>query len=87
MIKKFNEFINEEVLGSGQLTLPTDEEIAKELRELYKGSVTEKAGLVEQRIEQLLRIHSKWGEAAKQHYNASEIARKLFQYDVNLNRR
>lgn len=88
MIKKFDEFINEEILGSGgQFTLPTDEEIANELRNLYKGSVTERTGLVEQRIEQLLRIHSKWGEMAKQHYNAGEIARKLFQYDINLNRR
>ncbi len=88
MIKKFGEFINEEILGSGdQLSLPTDEEIAIELRKMYKGSVTERVGLVEQRIKQLLELHAKWGEMAKQHYNAGEMARKLFQYDINLNKR
>jgi len=88
MIKKFDEFINEEILGSGeQLTLPTDEEIANELRKLYKDSVAERTGLVEQRIQQLMDIHSTWGKIAKQHYNAGEIARKLLQYDVNLNKR
>lgn len=82
------EKLNEEFLGSGnQTTLPTDEEIAYELRELYNGSVTERTGLVEQRIKQLMEIHAKWGEMAKQHYNAGEIARKLFQYDINLNKR
>jgi hypothetical protein len=82
------EKLNEEFLGSNeQFTLPTDEEIANELRKLYKGSLTERTGLVEQRIKQLMSIHSKWGEMAKQHYNAGEIARKLFQYDINLNKR
>ena len=80
--------IFEEFLGSGnQLSLPTDEEIANELRKLFKGSVTERTGIMEQRIKQLLEIHAKWGELAKQHYNAGEIARKLFQYDINLNKR
>lgn len=88
MIIKFDDFVNEEILGSGdQLSLPTDEEITIELRKLYKGSDTEKYGLVEQRIKQLMQIHAKWGEMAKQHYNAGEMARKLFQYDVSLNKR
>jgi hypothetical protein len=87
MIKKFNDFLNEEILGSdNQSKLPIDEEIVNELRKLYRGTVTERTGLVEQRIEQLLNIHSKWLEMARQHYNANEIAEKLFQYDINLNK-
>jgi hypothetical protein len=79
MITKFNDFMNES-------TLPFNDYIHKELSLLFRGSIYDKTNSIDNRIEQLISMHSKWLEIAKKHYSAEEIAKKLYQYDKNLNK-
>jgi hypothetical protein len=74
------------ILGSNNLTtkLPFDEEIKRELRKLYSGSIYDKIGKIDDRIDQLFNIHNKWLDMAKKRYSANEIADKLFKYEKNL---
>ena len=67
-LKKFNENENK---------IPFDDDIKIELRKLYKNTITYKSNIVEERIEQLMNLHSKWLNIAKQHYSAEDIAKKL----------
>ena len=80
-LKKYNDFVNEEILGSGsRFKLPTEEEIADELRKLFKESKFDKTNKMEEKIEQLLQLYKEWDEDDKQSYDAGELARKLLQY-------
>jgi|694.fasta_scaffold31353_11 hypothetical protein len=74
------------ILGSNNLTtkLPFDEEIKRELRKLYSGSIYDKIGKIDDRIDQLFNIHNKWLDMAKKRYSANEIADKLFKYEKSL---
>ena len=65
-------------------TIPFDDDISNELRKLYKNTITEKTGAVEERIKSLLNLHSKWLETARKHYSAEDIANKLFKYDRDI---
>ncbi|MFA5207139.1 MAG: hypothetical protein WC428_00415 [Candidatus Paceibacterota bacterium] len=80
--KAFKEPIDEEVNS----TIPFDNSIKDELKKIFSGSNYDKAGILDQRIEQLLDMHGKWLEMAKKQYGAEEIAQKLFAYDKNLNK-
>ena len=80
MIIKFDDFVNEELLGSGNRTELTDEDIAKELRELFMDGKYDKDGTMEEKIEELLELYHSWDEKEKQSYNAKELSRKLLQY-------
>ena len=64
--------------------LPFEEEIKRELRKLYSGSIYDKVGKIDDRIDQLFNIHNKWLNTAKKTYSAEEIADKLFKYEKNL---
>ena len=55
------------------------------MRDLLRGSTYDKTGILDQRIDQLLKIHGVWLQKAKQLYSAEEIAQKLVKYDENLN--
>lgn len=74
-LKKFNESENK---------IPFDDDIKMELRKLYKNTIIDKTNMMEERIEQLLNLHSKWLNIAKHHYSAEVIAEKLFKYDKDL---
>lgn len=65
-------------------TIPFEDEITIELKKLYKGTIVDKTDSIDKRVDQLLSLHSKWLEIAKKHYNAEEIAKKLFKYDKDL---
>ncbi len=78
IITKFNNFINESAL-------PFNDDIHKELTLLFRGSVYDKTNGIDDRIRQLIRLHSNWLETAKKYYTAEEIAKKLYQYDKNIN--
>ncbi len=82
-IKNFNQF-NEEYIVDNNHTIPFDEDIRKELKQLFKGSVYDKTGTIDTRIEQLFGIHKKWLYNAKKLYNANDIAKKLYHYDSHL---
>ena len=75
MIKnKLRKVIRKIILeDSSSATVPFNDEIKNEMRKIYAGSDFEKTGILEQRIEQLLNIHAKWLELAKQHYNAHQV--------------
>lgn len=76
--------INEDL----ESTLPFDDQIKSNLRNLYQNSTYGKAGqpYIDNRIDQLFDIQAKWLSMAKQQYNADEIARTLFKYEQNLNK-
>lgn len=74
-LKKFNENENK---------IPFDDDIKMELRKLYKNTIIDKANMIEERIDQLMNLHLKWLNIAKQHYSAEDIAKKLFKYDKDL---
>jgi hypothetical protein len=78
-IKKFEEFqsVNES-------KIPFDDEIIIELKKLYKNTKMEKYGNIDERIIQLMQLHSKWIEKAKIHYSAEEIALKLIKYEKDM---
>jgi hypothetical protein len=75
----------EQIDESFDLTMPFDENIKKILKDLLRGSVYEKTGGLDQRIDTLLKINGVWLEKAKQLYSAEEIAKKLIKYEENLN--
>lgn len=80
-MKKFKEFINEEIMGSGIKNVPpTKEKIESHLRRLYKDSDYEKSGKLEDRIKELLDLYDTWTDSVKQNYNDLELALKLLQY-------
>lgn len=80
-MKKYKEFINEEILGSGNRDIPpTKEKIEYHLRRLYKDSDYEKGGKLEKRIKALLNLYDTWTDDNKQNYSDIEIALKLLQY-------
>jgi hypothetical protein len=62
-------------------TIPFDDDIIKKLKVLYRGSEFEKSNMVDDRIEQLFKIHSEWLKNAKRYYNAETIAKNLFRYE------
>ena len=78
MIKKFDIFINE------NNHIPFDDDIRKELTLLFKGSVYDKTNSIDQRIDQLFKIHGVWLFNAKRLYSAEEIAKQLYYYDSHL---
>jgi hypothetical protein len=69
-----------------QDSIPFDEEIADELRKLFKGSKVEKYGLMEDTIKRLLDLHRKWIDMGKKLYGTADIARRLYQYQKNIER-
>lgn len=75
-LKKFKE-INESKLAF-------DDEIKDELRKLYKNTMFDKSNTINDRIEDLIQLHSKWLGMARDKYSAEEIAKKLFKYDKDL---
>jgi hypothetical protein len=80
-MKRYKEFINEEILGSGSRDIPpTKEKIEYHLRKLYKDSNYEKNGKLDERIKELLDLYDTWTDNDKQNYNDVEIALKLLQY-------
>lgn len=64
----------------------TDEEIKDALHILYKNSVYATVNKVDDRIEQLFKIHATWLDKAKKYFSADDIAKKLYTYEKNLNR-
>lgn len=78
MIKNFNDFLGENI------HIPFDDDIRKELTLLFKGSVYDKTNSIDQRIDQLFKIHGLWLFNAKKLYSAEEIAKKLYHYDKHL---
>ena len=78
-IKKFEQFEYK-----NESKIPFDDDIIDELKKLYKNSKMDKTGMTDERINQLMHLHSKWLEIAKKHYNAKEIACKLIKYDKDL---
>jgi hypothetical protein len=64
--------------------LSFDEEIKRDLRKLYSGSIYDKVGKIDVRIDQLIDIHKTWLDKVRNTYSASEIADKLFKYEKNL---
>ena len=73
-METYREFNNE-----NQKSIAFDEEIKYELRNVYRNTSYAKAGILDQRIEQLLSIHKVWVEKAKSIYSSKEIAEKLFK--------
>jgi hypothetical protein len=65
--------------------LPFDEEIKRNLRDLYSNSVYDKSGKVDMRVNQLFDIHKTWLGKVRDKYSAKQIADKLFIYEKNLN--
>lgn len=63
-----------------------EEELKRKLRILYKGTSYDTAGIIEQRIEQLLSIHKKWLDSVKQRMSSQIIADTLFNYEKKLNK-
>jgi hypothetical protein len=63
--------------------IPFDDDIKISLKKLYKGSVYDKTGRVDDRIDTLLNIHKTWLNVAKKLYSADEIADKLFKSEKN----
>ena len=70
-IKLFEEFVYADE--------STDEEVADELRKLFKDTKYEE-DVVEQKINQLIHLFHKWIKEGKRLYDKSDIARRLFQY-------
>lgn len=64
--------------------LAFDDDIKDELRKLYKNTSFEKTNLVEDRIKDLIGLHSKWLDMSRDKYSAEDIAKKLFKYDKDL---
>lgn len=79
-------FKEPESLDENELSLPFDDGIKMALKKVFSGSKYDKTGILDQRIEQLLGMHAKWLERARELYSAEEIAQKLFAYDQNLNK-
>lgn len=71
-----------------EMSIPFDEQIKNELKNLYSEHWKfKKYGneYIDQRIDKLLNLHAKWLEMAKHSYSAEIIAQKLFQYEKKLN--
>ena len=83
-IKLFEEFVLPQDYNED--SNPLDEEIANELKKLFKGSDVEKDGLMEEKIKGLLDLYRKWIENGKKLYGIADIARRLYQYQRNIER-
>jgi hypothetical protein len=87
MKKTINEFLNEHgTINDDNIKIAYDENIIEELKKLYKGTNFDKIGIVEDRINNLLSLHTKWLDKARIHYGAKKIAEILFKYETNLNK-
>jgi hypothetical protein len=62
-----------------------DEEIERELEKLFDTyGAPFNIPTAADRVEQLMNIHSKWLDVARKNYDAEEIAKMLFKYELNL---
>jgi hypothetical protein len=67
----------EQIDENNNLSFGFDDDIKQNLRKL---------GLDDQRVEQLIDLHTKWLEMVRDKYSAEDIAQKLFTYNQNLNK-
>jgi len=66
--------------------LAFDDEIKYELKRYLEETIHGKVGQTEERAKQLMNIHKKFIDNAKNKMSADEIAKKIYQYEINLNK-
>lgn len=63
-----------------------DDEIKFELKRYLEGTIFGKMGQTEERASQLIDLHKNFIEKARNKMSADEIAKKLYEYQKNLNK-
>ena len=60
-----------------------DDEIKYELQRYLQNTIWSKVGSIEERINKLMELHSKFINNVRNRMSADEIAKKLFEYEKN----
>lgn len=78
---KTNKCINENT------KIAFDDEIKFELKKYLQNTVWDKVGGIDERVDKLIELHSKFINNVKNNMSADEIAKRLFEYEKSsLNR-
>lgn len=72
------------IISEGANKFAFDEEIRHELRRYLQDTVWNKVGGVNERADELLKLHSKFIDNVRDKMSAGEIAKRLFEYEKNI---
>jgi len=95
-LKKFNEMwdpmgswnpkhTDNQISKKEEPKIVTEQEIKEELKKRLKDSVYNKVGSLDDRIEQLLKIHKTWLDRVIKTDSIEEIVNSIVKYEKNLN--
>jgi hypothetical protein len=95
-LKKFNEMWDpmgswspkhpdNQIAKKEEPKIVTEQEIKEELKKRLKDSVYNKVGSLDDRIEQLLKIHKTWLDRVIKTDSIEEIVNSIVKYEKNLN--
>ena len=82
-VKNFKQFVNED-LNDNTDKLAFDDEIKFELKRYLQNTIWNKVGGIDERIDKLVELHSKFINNVRNKMSANEIAKRLFEYEKNI---